>query len=490
MKNGHSNSLPRHLVGLYLVACLSCLLTIVVMSMHYQAKGTLERLAPIVLISPFIIVVLGIVLIRKAIASHAQIESQLKRIAASSPVDWTTLHPIESAASEAISGWNRVVDSLKGKHSLDRIEQHLAAKHQTGSDSDLETWLDALPEGVGVTDADGQLEFGNRSLASLVFRDKHLAKTPDKANLLETVMALAPTRQDELRRKFFSATRSTVIELQLGETISSGVLRIARYPVDSSTSHRPKFLWAVRDITQQKMAEATRSDFVVTAAHELRTPLTNIKAYAETLAEFEDIEPDQQKEFYNIINSEASRLSRFIDDLLNVSQMESGTTLLARHETDVMRLLEEVIEHVTPEISRKQIQFESVIPPKLPKLTVDKDKITAALVNLLGNAVKYTDSGGQVRLEVEVGQGLLQLHFEDTGIGIAQQDLGKVFEKFYRSDDSRVRSINGSGLGLSFTKEVARLHGGSVTVESELNVGSRFTLTLPLDAPMKPVSLS
>lgn len=229
-----------------------------------------------------------------------------------------------------------------------------------------------------------------------------------------------------------------------------------------------------------------RNQFVYTATHELRTPLANIKAYAETLAAHSDIDFEQQKQFYNTISSEATRLARFVDELLNVSQMESGALSLTRHETDMLRLIEEVVEHVQPEIRRKSIAFASHTPPKLPRLTVDKDKLIASMVNLLGNAVKYTPAEGQVRLEVEVDDRCLHLHVEDSGIGISEEERARIFDKFFRSSDARVQEINGSGLGLAFTQEVARLHGGSVSVASELNKGSRFTMSLPLEQDTRP----
>jgi two-component system phosphate regulon sensor histidine kinase PhoR len=193
----------------------------------------------------------------------------------------------------------------------------------------------------------------------------------------------------------------------------------------------------------------------------------------------DDIELEQQKQFYNTITSEATRLARFADELLNVSLMESGALALDRHETDAQRLVEEVVEHVQPEAKRKRLRFEHSVPPKLPKLIVDKDKIAASLINLLGNAIKYTPEEGRVRLQVEATANEIKCHVEDTGIGIAPADIPKVFDKFFRSEDPRVRAITGSGLGLAFTQEVARLHGGSITVHSELNKGSRFTLSLP-----------
>jgi two-component system phosphate regulon sensor histidine kinase PhoR len=193
---------------------------------------------------------------------------------------------------------------------------------------------------------------------------------------------------------------------------------------------------------------------------------------------------EKQKGFYNIIVGEATRLSRFVDDLLNVSQMEAGAITVTRHETDLERMIHEVMENVQPLAVQKNIRIEKQLPPKLPKLKTDKDKLVAGLVNLLGNAVKYTPNDGQVRLLIEVEANKIHFHVEDTGIGISEEEIPRLFEKFFRSSDQRVQDINGSGLGLAFSQEVARLHGGKITALSELNKGSRFTMTLPLDQPV------
>jgi signal transduction histidine kinase len=169
-----------------------------------------------------------------------------------------------------------------------------------------------------------------------------------------------------------------------------------------------------------------------------------------------------------------------VDELLDVSQMESGAVAITCGETDLERLLTEVIENLKPQLQQKELLFEKHFAAKLPSLRVDKDKITAALVNLLGNAVKYTPEKGIVRFLVEFDETNVHFHIEDTGIGISAEDLPRIAEKFFRSSDSRVQRIIGSGLGLAFSQEVARLHRGRISIKSELNKGSRFTMTLPL----------
>jgi two-component system phosphate regulon sensor histidine kinase PhoR len=236
----------------------------------------------------------------------------------------------------------------------------------------------------------------------------------------------------------------------------------------------------LRDVTQQKLVDEMRNQFVFSATHELRTPLTNLKALAETLVLSDQISVEDQKQFCNMINSEATRLSRFVDELLNLSQMESGAMSIVRTETDMERLLAEVIENVQPEIDRKQIAFNARMPAKLPKLQIDKDKIIAAIVNLLGNAVKYTPEEGRVDFLVKIDESRMLIEVEDSGYGISAEDLPRIFDKFFRSDDERVRKETGTGLGLAFTREVIQIHGGHITATSELGKGSRFSVSLPI----------
>jgi len=278
-----------------------------------------------------------------------------------------------------------------------------------------------------------------------------------------------------------SLARPVVAEVSRSGDRSQGVLRVARHPLRGAKGSRgPGHIWSVRDITQQKLAEQMRNQFVNSATHELRTPLANIKAYAETLSLSEMLEVEKQKEFCNTINSEATRLARLIDDLLSISSMEVGALSLARQETDVERMLHEAVDKVRPQMAQKHITLHASFPEKLPKLRLDKDKISGTLVNLLGNAAKYTPEGGQVHFKAQVKPDTLQIDVEDTGFGISAEELPKVFDKFFRSSDPRVQQQTGSGLGLSLVQEVVRLHGGRLSVQSELNKGTRFTVTLPL----------
>jgi two-component system phosphate regulon sensor histidine kinase PhoR len=239
-------------------------------------------------------------------------------------------------------------------------------------------------------------------------------------------------------------------------------------------------VWTIRDVTQQKLAEEMRDQFVDTATHELRTPLANIKAYAETLALTEVIDVEQQKQFLNTINAEATRLARFVDDLLSVSSMELGSLSLNKQTTDLGRMFNEVLAKVRPQALDKDLTLEVVLPEKLPEPVLDKDKIATVLVNLLGNAIKYTPEGGRVTFRVQLAEQAIEVTVEDTGVGIAESEIGKVFDKFFRSSDPRVQNETGTGLGLALSQEVVRLHGGRIWVESVIDKGSTFSISLPL----------
>jgi two-component system phosphate regulon sensor histidine kinase PhoR len=376
----------------------------------------------------------------------------------------------------------RLSDGRGGELSQ-QIQQSLAK----GRQGRLDGVLNSIPDGVATTDAVGQLTYTNLPMAAILGMNDIVGATesnhspgssPKMTDLLIENWQL--TANDALLSAE-SKDRPVVTELSRVEDGQRRVVRVARHPICIVGGvHHECHVWIIRDVTQQKLAEEMRDSFVDTATHELRTPLANIKAYAETLALADMIDVEQQKQFLNTINAEATRLARFVDDLLSVSSMEVGSLSLNKLVTDMHRLLKEVIAKVKPQIEEKRLTFEVSFAEKLPEPRIDKDKIATVLVNLLGNAVKYTPPGGRVAFRVHATDQNLEIDVEDTGVGIAEDELPKVFDKFFRSDDPRVQEQKGTGLGLALVQEVIRLHGGRVSVESEIDEGSTFQVVLPL----------
>lgn len=428
---------------------------------------------PYAILTPILILAIGTVFLKRAARTNAAIEDQLCAVSVGNSTTELPLKRLDEPNRTA-RGWNHLVERTLGQRAVTNLETKLSQSLGSLHEKRSEKILNSLSDGVALTDKNGCITFTNRPFSIL------LQQPADTTNLRgKPIQELFPSSTN-LYMSTSQESRPAVFEVQLGPTLADGVLRIGRSPMQGEeNSSGSQHLWTVRDITQQKLADEMRNQFVFSASHELRTPLTNIKAYAETLALNEIADPEQQKGFLNVINSEATRLARFVEDLLNVSQMEAGALSLARSEVDIERLLAEIIDKVMPQMLQKNIAFDTQIPPKVPKLQVDKDKFTAALINLLGNAAKYTPDNGRVTFKVAVGAKDLQFSVEDTGIGISDEDLPKLFTKFFRSPDNRVRDIQGSGLGLAFAQEVARLHGGKLSVHSELNKGSQFTLIMP-----------
>ena len=428
---------------------------------------------PYAVLAPVLVLAIGMLFLRHAARTNAAIEDQLCAVSGGAESDFR-LKPLKDGNRAAL-GWNRLVETALGQRTVSNLESKLSQSLGGLHEKRAERILNSLSDGVAMTDKNGCITYTNRPFSVLLQNNSELSKLrgrPIQEFFPATANLYMSTNQE---------SRPAVFEVQLGKTLADGVLRIGRSPMFvEESSAVAQHLWTVRDVTQQKLADEMRNQFVYSATHELRTPLTNIKAYAETLALNEIADPEQQKSFLNVINSEATRLARFVEELLNVSQMEAGAMAPVRTDVDLDRLLCEVIEKIMPQIESKRIAFEAQIPPKLPKIQVDKDKFIAALVNLLGNAAKYTPDEGRITFKVIVGAKDLQFSIEDTGIGISEDELPKLSTKFFRSADERVRDLPGSGLGLAFTQEVARLHGGKLVIHSELNKGSQFTMVLPL----------
>jgi len=236
----------------------------------------------------------------------------------------------------------------------------------------------------------------------------------------------------------------------------------------------------LRDVTQQKMEEEARRDFISNVAHELRAPLSAIKSYVEMLIDNEADTPELRAEFFNTINEEADRLARLIDNMLNISKIEIGGLILNKSPVRTRRLLEDALASVRATAKSKSIGITCSLPDDIPDADLDKELIRVVVMNLLGNAIKYTDPGGDVILSGEVDAAEIRVQVVDTGWGIPPDEQDKVFDKFYRGKRTGKEKVTGNGLGLALAREIACLHGGDLRLESQEGKGSKFTLHLPL----------
>jgi len=238
----------------------------------------------------------------------------------------------------------------------------------------------------------------------------------------------------------------------------------------------------LHDITREKEISQMKNDFVSHVSHELKTPLSSITAYSEMLCDGEAEDPKMREEFYSVIQNQAKRLKRMIDDILNISRIESGLVKVSKEPMSLTILIQEQLRMIQSYASEKSISIVSQKPIVHDQIYADKDMLSQVLVNLLSNGIKYTPRGGTVGIEVEVDEDrqLARVKITDTGVGIGPEELEHVFDKFYRVKENE-KKAKGTGLGLNLVKQIIeKVHGGRVFVTSQKGKGSTFAFELPL----------
>jgi len=240
-----------------------------------------------------------------------------------------------------------------------------------------------------------------------------------------------------------------------------------------------------RDITALRRLEQVRKDFVANVSHELRTPLTSIKGYVEALLDGAKDNPEEAERFLQIILKQSDRLNLILDDLLQLSQIESGQVRFKQEPVNLGALVERTLPLIKPLADKKSQTVTVALPADLPAVLGDEDRLVQVLTNLLDNAVKYTPDGGAISIVGRVAwrtggePAQVELSVADTGIGIPEADRPRVFERFYRVDKARSRELGGTGLGLSIVRHIVEAHNGRIWAEGNQPTGSRFVILLP-----------
>jgi two-component system, OmpR family, phosphate regulon sensor histidine kinase PhoR len=243
----------------------------------------------------------------------------------------------------------------------------------------------------------------------------------------------------------------------------------------------------VRDVTELKRLESVRREFVANVSHELRTPLASIKALVETLEAGALDDPTVSVDFLGRINGEVDRLAALVDELLDLGRLESGRVGLRLELLDPADLLRRGAERLRPQIERAQLHLSVSVSEGLPPVLADRARIEQVLLNLVHNAIKFTPAGGTITVSAEARGGYLSVSVTDTGIGMSESELQRVFERFYKAD--RSRRSEGSGLGLAIAKHIVLGHQGAITATSEEGKGSSFSFTLPFAPSTSSISL-
>ncbi|MBQ7605288.1 MAG: PAS domain S-box protein [Firmicutes bacterium] len=242
-------------------------------------------------------------------------------------------------------------------------------------------------------------------------------------------------------------------------------------------------LMIIQDITERQKLENMQMDFVANVSHELKTPLTTIKSYTETMLDGMVDDPAMQKQFLGIIDTEADRMNRLVKELLQLSRMENQQEQWSMKELNIIPLLQNAVTKVelTAAAKKQQLNILFKSDERLP-VVVDRDKIEQVVLNILSNSIKYTQEGGRIDVDALRREKTVYIIVSDNGIGIPEEELGRVFERFFRVDKARSRAMGGTGLGLSISKQIVDEHGGNIEIESKEGRGTKVTISLPLAA--------
>jgi signal transduction histidine kinase len=350
--------------------------------------------------------------------------------------------------------------------SIDDDDEHIEQ-----ASGELQAAIDGLWQGLALFDPTGKATVLNGAIRVQLGIDRDPALgTPfshlfSDAAIIDALDAIVNKRNRQ---------RST-FEVHRGENEAETILRVSVKP-----AMRGGALVFVEDITQQHAADEARTNMVAHTTHELRTPLSNIRLYVEEALDAPEDDHKIRSRSLNVINQETRRLERMVEDMLSASEIESGSLKLHVGDIRLDALFQELTEDYQASAADRRLTLSFDMPPKLPVIQGDRQKFSVALHNLIGNAIKYTQPGGAVSVSVREEMDMLLVEVADTGIGVSEEEAERIFERFYRANDPLVSEETGTGLGLTLAREVARLHGGDIVIESELGSGSKFTLTVPL----------
>ena len=426
---------------------------------------------------------IGVVALIVLLLIYRHMRSQVRPLAAISESLQAIEHGESTTAALTVSPsfgrlavtWNNVLDERRGKWTQRVKEEAKAAiESRRAPSGGLTDACNALSQGLLLVDEQQRIAYANGAAAVFLGGKRSDLVGSEWGELKVDDMVTEAV----VRAASGGERQRCTLEVDRNDIGGDGVLRFSIRPITRGDA--PAAVVIIDDITQLRVAEHSRNTFIAQATHELRMPLTNIRLYIETALESGDDDAELRGQCLNVINSESRRLEGLVSNMLSISEIEAGSMSLQLGDVRLDALFEELENDFRAKANEKSIEMLFNLPPKLPVVQGDRERLVIAFQNLLGNALKYTPEHGKVEVAVEASAELLTVEVKDSGIGIDQKDLGHIFDRFYRADDKRVREISGSGLGLALSREVVRLHGGDITAESELDRGTAFTMTLPI----------
>jgi len=417
------------------------------------------------LVVPLLLAFFCIVILNTATAAVVSgplrtITAQARRIAAG---DFSRKLPVRTRdeVGKLAEAFNYMIGHVRS-----RIEE------VTTSKSRLEAVFLSMFDGILVVDARGSIVLMNQALRELLsVQSDPVGKRPMEVirniEIQELTVETLTLREGLIRRE---------LSILMPE---ERCLLVHATPICRDGKTQGAVL-VFHDITELRTLENVRKDFVANVSHELRTPVASIQGYTETLLDGAINDPDNARDFLEIIHTESGRLAALISDLMELARIESGKFQPQFQSCSLVGFCRRAVEGLRPMAERKNISITLDLDERLPPVRADETQLTQVLINLIDNAVKYTGDNGNIIVSAAAAEGMMRVAVSDTGIGIPEKDIPRIFERFYRVDKARPRAQGGTGLGLAIVKHIVQVHGGDLTVESTPGRGSVFTFTVPL----------
>ncbi len=339
----------------------------------------------------------------------------------------------------------------------------------------LSSVLTHMTDGVVATDKNGNIILMNRRAEEMLNRKQEETlgeKLTDVLNL-KSLIKLNELYQynDSLLLDFDSPDDEVFLEAHFSV-------------IEKENGEQNGLIAVLHDVTEQEKIEQERREFVANVSHELRTPLTSMKSYLEALADGA-LDTDVAPRFINVTQNETERMIRLVNDLLQLSKMDSKDYNLTLNSLNLTSFVEQVIDRFEMSTKNQEITFKRNIPSEPVFVYGDRDKLTQLLDNIVSNAIKYSPEGGTITCTVKVDKRRVIISVQDEGVGIPKDSIPHVFDRFYRVDKARTRSLGGTGLGLAIAKEIIHAHGGDIWVSSEWEKGTQMSFSLPVPEEAK-----
>lgn len=432
-----------------------------------QIDQTLDRVKMILLSGSAlvlgIVVLLGIVLARTITVPIQEVTNKAAKMARG---DFSL--QIKVYADDEIGQLGKVFNYLAAR--LKKTLQQISTEK-----SKVETILNYMSDGIIAFNKKGDTIHLNTTAKQFLPRLTGCSGTNHGSEILKPLFAEGEL--DELLVSEKPVTREISVSIGNGE---KKLLRAHFVPLTGEEASFSGTLVAIHDITQERELLNLQQEFVANVSHELRTPLTTIKSYVETLLDGAMKEPALLTHFLRVVESETERMVNLVRDLLTLSQLDSQQFLWRRERVGMSDVVREVVDQLSMKIKERKLTLNIDIDGhRIPALFFDRNRIKQVWLNLIDNAIKYTPSGGEIYLTASLQEESVCFSVRDTGVGIPEDQLQRIFERFYRVDKDRSRQRGGTGLGLAIAQEIINTHEGEIWVESEFGNGTTVTFSLP-----------